>query len=308
MRLGESGGNRNIEAISTGSLALDVALGVGGLPKGRIVEIFGAEAAGKSTLAISTVAQAQKQGGTCAYVDVEHALDPIYAEIIGVNVDDLLISQPDSAEAALEVVDQLVRTASLDVIVLDSVAALVPASELDGEMGKTQIGVQARLMSQALRKLTGVVSKTNTVCIFINQLREKIGVVFGSPETTPGGRALKYYSSVRIDMRRRETLKDGDRPIGAKVRMRVVKNKVAPPFRFAEMEIMFGTGIDADGDVVDLATEHGVIERKGAYYYLNGDRMGQGREQAKGYLKEHPEVRDRLSGLVRDAAMPRRTG
>ena len=302
MRLGEKPKNLEIKAISTGSLALDVALGIGGVPRGRVTEIFGAEAAGKSSLAMSTVAQAQKAGGTCAYVDVEHALDPNYARILGVDIENLIISQPDSAESALEVVDQLVRTGALDIVVLDSVAALVPSSELDGNMGSFRIGEQARLMSQALRKLTGGVSKTNTACIFINQLRVKVGTFYGNPEVTSGGNALKYYASVRIDLRRREILKLQDKPIGSRIRARVVKNKVAPPFKFAEMLLYFDSGIDVSGDILEVGEQYGVITRKGSYYYMNDQSIGRGKEQANTYLINNPETADFLVKLIRETA------
>lgn len=303
MRMSESEGDRNIASISTGSLALDIALGTGGLPRGRIIEIFGAESAGKSTLAMSTVAQAQKTGGTCAYVDVEHAMDPIYAKRIGVDIENLLISQPDSAEQALEIIEHLVRSGALDMVVLDSVAALVPTAEIEGDMGEFQIGAQARLMSQALRKLTGIIHKTDTVCIFINQLREKVGVVYGSPEVTPGGRALKFYSSVRLDMRRREALKHGKEITGSRVRVRVVKNKVAPPFRQAEIDIIFNEGISMESDLLELGAEHNVVEKRGAYYSYGDIRLGQGREAARYFLKEHTDTRDEIESSIRNVAL-----
>ena len=303
MRMSENDSFRNVEAISTGSLSLDLALGIGGLPRGRIIEIYGAESAGKSTLAMSTVAQAQKAGGVCAYVDVEHAMDPVYAKAIGIDIDSLLISQPDSAEQALEIIEHLVRSEALDMIVLDSVAALVPASEIRGEMGEFQVGAQARLMSQALRKLTGIVNKTKTVCIFINQLREKVGVIYGSPEVTPGGRALKFYSSVRLDMRRKESLKSGKDITGNRVRVRVVKNKVAPPFRQAEMDIIFNEGISTEGDLIELGVEHGILEKRGSFYSYGETRLGQGREAARVFLKEHPEMRDEIDTQVRDIVL-----
>ena len=303
MKLGEKDAIQDIGVISTGSLSLDVALGVGGMPRGRITEVFGAESAGKSTLAMSVTAQAQKLGGTCAYVDVEHAMDPVYAGVIGVDVDELIISQPDSAEMALEIVDKLVRTTAFDVVVLDSVAALVPSSELNGEMGNQRIGEQARLMSQALRKLTGVISKTNTVCIFINQLRSKVGVVYGSPEITSGGNALKYYASVRLDMRRRETLKEFDSPTGIKIRARVVKNKVAPPFRTAEIVTYFNSGIDILDDVIDLAIVHGMIDQRGAFYYMNDVQICRGKEKLKNYFKENVDQLDTLTAAVKEAAL-----
>lgn len=304
MRMSENHSFRNVEAISTGSLSLDIALGIGGLPRGRIIEIYGAESAGKSTLAMSTVAQAQKAGGECAYVDVEHAMDPVYAEAIGVDIDSLLISQPDSAEQALEIVEHLVRSSALDMVVLDSVAALVPASEIRGEMGEFQVGAQARLMSQALRKLTAIINKTNTVCIFINQLREKVGVVYGSPEVTPGGRALKFYSSVRLDMRRKESLKNGKEITGNRVRVRVVKNKVAPPFRQAEVDIIFNEGISMEGDLLELGVEHGILQKRGSFYSYGETRLGQGREASRIFLKEHPEMRDEVDAQVRTITLP----
>ena len=304
MRMSENDSFRNVEAISTGALSLDIALGIGGLPRGRIIEIYGAESAGKSTLAMSAVAQAQKAGGVCAYVDVEHAMDPVYAQAIGVDIDSLLISQPDSAEQALEIVEHLVRSSALDMVVLDSVAALVPASEIRGEMGEFQVGAQARLMSQALRKLTAIINKTKTVCIFINQLREKVGVIYGSPEVTPGGRALKFYSSVRLDMRRKESLKTGKEITGNRVRVRVVKNKVAPPFRQAEVDIIFNEGISMEGDLLGLGVEHGVLEKRGSFYSYGETRLGQGREAARIFLKEHPEMRDEVDTQVRSIALP----
>lgn len=305
MRMSENDSFRNVEAISTGSLSLDIALGIGGLPRGRIIEIYGAESAGKSTLAMSTVAQAQKAGGVCAYVDVEHAMDPVYAEANGVDIDSLLISQPDSAEQALEIVEHLVRSSALDMVVLDSVAALVPASEIRGEMGEFQVGAQARLMSQALRKLTATINKTKTVCIFINQLREKVGVVYGSPEVTPGGRALKFYSSVRIDMRRKESLKNGKEITGNRVRVRVVKNKVAPPFRQAEVDIIFNEGISMEGDLLELGVEHGIVQKRGSFYSYGETRLGQGREASRIFLKEHPEMRDEVDAQVRSITLPK---
>ena len=300
----EEGADQNIAAVSTGSLSLDVALGIGGLPRGRVIEIYGAESAGKSTLALSTVAQAQKTGGTCAYVDVEHALDPVYAKAIGVDVPALLISQPDSAEQALEIVEYMVRSAALDVVVLDSVAALVPNAELEGDMGDSHPALQARLMSQAMRKLTGVIHKTDTVCIFINQLREKIGVVYGNPETQPGGRALKFYSSVRLDMRRKEVLKHGKEITGNRIRIRVVKNKVAPPFKQAEVDIVFSEGISMEGDLLELGVDNNVLEKRGSFYNYGETRLGQGRESARVFLREHPEIRDEIEDEVRRIALP----
>ena len=300
----EEGADQNVAAVSTGSLSLDVALGIGGLPRGRVSEIYGAESAGKSTLALSTVAQAQKAGGTCAYVDVEHALDPAYAKAIGVDVGSLLISQPDSAEQALEIVEYMVRSTALDVVVLDSVAALVPNAELEGDMGDSHPALQARLMSQAMRKLTGVIHKTDTVCIFINQLREKVGVVYGSPETQPGGRALKFFSSVRLDMRRKEVLKLGKEITGNRIRIRVVKNKVAPPFKQAEVDIVFSEGISMEGDLLELGVEHSVLEKRGSFYIYGETRLGQGRESARVFLRDHAEIRDEIEDEVRRLALP----
>ena len=308
MRMSENDAVRQVESIPTGSLSLDIALGIGGLPRGRIVEIYGAESAGKSTLAMSAVAQAQKAGGVCAYVDVEHAMDPLYAKAIGVDIESLLISQPDSAEQALEIIEHLVRSAALDMVVLDSVAALVPNSEIQGEMGEFQVGAQARLMSQALRKLTGIINKTKTVCIFINQLREKVGVIYGSPEVTPGGRALKFYSSVRLDMRRKESLKKGKEFTGNRVRVRVVKNKVAPPFRQAEIDIIFNEGLSMEGDLLELGVEHGILQKRGSFYAYGETRLGQGREAARYFLKDHPDMRDDIDAQVRSIALPQGNG
>jgi recombination protein RecA len=302
MRLSESTTDQHISAIPTGSIALDLALGIGGLPRGRIVEIFGAESAGKSTLALSTIAEAQRLGGTAAYVDVEHAMDPTYAKAIGVDVDKLLISQPDSAEQALEITDYLVRSGALDVVVVDSVAALVPSAELEGEMGDTHIGMQARLMSQALRKLTGTIHKTQTVAIFINQLREKVGVVFGSPEVTPGGRALKFYSSVRVDLRRVESIKVGQDVIGNRVRARVVKNKVAAPFRKAEIEILFKEGISKEGALLDLGVEMGIVKKSGSFFSYGEEKLGQGREAARMFLKQNTDLRDKIEREIRSSS------
>jgi recombination protein RecA len=289
MRLGEHG-NVGVAAIPTGALALDIALGIGGLPRGRVVEIFGPESSGKSTLAMHVVAEAQRNGGVCAYIDAEHAMDPVYASAIGVNVDDLLISQPDTGEQALEITDMLIRSGALDVVVIDSVAALVPRAEIEGEMGDTHVGLQARLMSQALRKLTANLNRSNTICLFINQLREKIGVMFGSPETTPGGRALKFYSSVRLDIRRIESIKDGAEITGNRTRVKVVKNKVAPPFKEAEFDILYGEGISRVGDIVDLGVECNVVDNSGAWFSYGSERIGQGRENAKQFLREHAET------------------
>ncbi|MFM8970928.1 MAG: recombinase RecA [Actinomycetota bacterium] len=304
MRMGEKEAMA-IEAISTGALPLDIALGVGGVPRGRVVEIFGPESSGKSTLAMHIVAEAQRNGGICAYVDAEHALDPVYAAAIGVDTDNLLISQPDTGEQALEIVDMLVRSSAIDVIVIDSVAALTPRAEIEGEMGDSHVGLQARLMSQALRKLTANLNKSNTIAIFINQLREKIGVMFGSPETTPGGRALKFYSSVRLDIRRIESIKDGAEVVGARTRVKVVKNKVAPPFRQAEFDITYGKGISREGAVLDLAVELGIAKKSGAWFTYDGEQLGQGRENSKQFLIENPDVMMQMAERVREKAMAR---
>ena len=293
-----------IESVPTGALALDLALGIGGLPRGRITEIYGPESSGKTTLATHVVAEAQRNGGTCAYIDAEHAMDPVYAKAIGVDIDELLISQPDTGEQALEITDMLIRSGALDVVVIDSVAALTPRAEIEGEMGDTHVGLQARLMSQALRKLTGNLNKSKTICIFINQLREKIGVMFGSPETTPGGRALKFYSSVRLDIRRIESIKDGVEVVGNRTRVKVVKNKVSPPFKQAEFDIMYGTGISREGSVLDLAVEEAIVKKSGAWYTYDGEQLGQGRENAKKYLTENPEVMVEISDRVWKAVMP----
>jgi recombination protein RecA len=298
MRMGEKT-SMGIESIQTGALSLDLALGVGGLPRGRVVEIFGPESSGKSTLAMHVVAEAQRNGGICAYIDAEHAMDPVYASAIGVDIDQLLISQPDTGEQALEIVDMLVRSGAVDVVVIDSVAALTPRAEIEGEMGDTHVGLQARLMSQALRKLTANLSRTNTIAIFINQLREKIGVMFGSPETTPGGRALKFYSSVRLDIRRIESIKDGAEIVGNRTRVKVVKNKVAPPFRQAEFDIMYGKGISREGTLLDIAVDMGIIKKSGAWFTYEGEQLGQGRENAKGFLSENPEIMVEVSEKVR---------
>ncbi len=285
-------------AIPTGALSLDLALGIGGVPRGRIVEIFGPESSGKTTLALHIVAEAQRNGGVAAFIDAEHALDPVYAKALGVDVDELLISQPDTGEQALEIADMLIRSGALDVVVIDSVAALVPRAEIEGEMGDTHVGLQARLMSQALRKLAGTINRSDTTALFINQLREKIGVMFGSPEVTPGGRALKFYSSTRIDVRRIETIKDGQEAIGNRVRAKIVKNKVAPPFRLAEFDIMFGEGISREGSLLDVAVEHDVVRKSGAWYTYEDDQLGQGRENAKRFLRENPEVAMQLQAQV----------
>jgi recombination protein RecA len=298
MKLGEHG-NVGIAAIPTGALALDLALGIGGLPRGRVVEIFGPESSGKSTLAMHVVAEAQRNGGVCAYIDAEHAMDPVYASAIGVNVDELYISQPDTGEQALEIADMLIRSSALDVIVIDSVAALVPRAEIEGEMGASHVGLQARLMSQALRKLTANLNKSRTICIFINQLREKIGVMFGSPETTPGGRALKFYSSVRLDIRRVESIKDGAEITGNRTRVKVVKNKVSPPFKMAEFDIMYGHGISREGSLLDVATDLGIIKKSGAWFTYEGEQLGQGRENAKQFLAENVDLMLQISEKVK---------
>ncbi len=299
MRMGENL-HMNIESIPTGALALDMALGIGGLPRGRIVEVYGPESSGKSTLAMHVVAEAQRNGGVCAYIDAEHAMDPVYARAIGVNVDDLLISQPDTGEQALEICDMLIRSGALDVIVIDSVAALTPRAEIEGDMGDSHMGLQARLMSQALRKLTGGLSKSNTVAIFINQLREKIGVVYGSPEVTPGGRALKFYSSVRLDIRRIESIKDGTDVVGNRTRVKVVKNKCAAPFKQAEFDIMYGQGISREGSVLDVAVELGFVKKAGSWFTYEGEQMGQGRENVKVFLKENPQTMAEIDERVRE--------
>jgi recombination protein RecA len=291
-----------VETISTGSLGLDIALGVGGLPKGRVVEVYGPESSGKTTLALQTVAEAQKTGGVCGFIDAEHALDPAYARKLGVNLDDLLISQPDNGEQALEIADALIRSGSVDVLVIDSVAALTPKAEIEGEMGESRPGLQARLMSQALRKLTGSISRTKTMVIFINQIRMKIGVMYGSPETTTGGNALKFYASVRLDIRRISTLKDRDEPIGNQVRVKVVKNKVAPPFKQVEFDIMFGEGISKMGELIDLGVKANVVEKSGAWFSYDSQRLGQGRENAKTFLKDNPEIAAEIEGRIRQNA------
>ena len=301
MRMGDDGFIEKIESIPTGSISLDLGLGIGGVPKGRVIEIFGAESAGKSTLALSIIAESQKQGGTAAFIDVEHALEPVYTKAIGVNINDLLISQPDSAEQALEITDYLVRSGAIDVIVIDSVAALVPNVELEGHMGDMQIGLQARLMSQALRKLTGTISKTKTVAIFINQLREKVGVVFGNPEVTPGGRALKFYSSVRIDLRRIEPIKMGTELIGNRIRARIVKNKVAPPFKKAEIDILFSEGISNEGCLLDLGVEKGILTKNGSFYSFDKVKLGHGREASRTFLKNNPEISSKIDQLIRQS-------
>jgi recombination protein RecA len=308
MRLGQKGGLQQADAISTGSISIDYALGIGGFPRGRVVEVFGPESSGKTTLTLQVIAEAQRAGGMAAFVDAEHALDAEYAKKLGVDIDNLLVSQPDNGEQALEIVEVLVRSNSVDVVVVDSVAALVPRAEIEGEMGDAQVGLQARLMSQALRKLTGAVSKSKTCLVFINQLREKIGVMFGSPETTTGGRALKFYSSVRIDIRRIGAIKDGETVVGGRTRVKIVKNKMAPPFREAEVDMMYGEGVSREGDLIDLAVERKIIDKSGAWFSFAGERLGQGRENVKIFLKEHIDLRQSIEekvrrelGLVREA-------
>jgi len=300
MRLGEDGNRFMVEAIPTGALSLDAALGIGGLPKGRVVEIFGPESSGKTTVALHVIAEAQKRGGIAAFIDAEHALDPTYARNLGVNTDELLISQPDTGEQALEIAEMLVRSGALDVVVVDSVAALVPRTEIEGEMGEAHVGLQARLMSQALRKLAGTISKSNTIAIFINQLREKIGVMFGNPETTPGGNALKFYASVRLDIRRIESIKSGTDIVGNRVRVKVVKNKIAPPFRVAEFDIMYGQGISTEGTILDLAVEKGLVRKSGSWYTYGDEQLGQGRENAKAFLRENPDLLGELEVKLRE--------
>jgi recombination protein RecA len=304
MRLGDSTAARDIEAVSTGSLGLDIALGIGGLPKGRVVEIYGPESSGKTTLTLQVVAEIQKQGGTAAFVDAEHALDPLYAGKVGVNVEDLLISQPDTGEQALEITDMLVRSGAVDIVVIDSVAALTPKAEIEGEMGDTHVGLQARLMSQALRKLTANIKRTNCLVIFINQIRMKIGVMFGSPETTTGGNALKFYSSVRLDIRRIGAIKKGDEVLGNETRVKVVKNKVAPPFRKAEFEILYGHGISREGEIIDLGVQENIVEKSGSWYSYNGDRVGQGKENARDFLIENPDIAVEIEQKIRARLLP----
>ncbi len=300
MKLGDSANNMNVEVIPTGSLSLDIALGLGGVPKGRIVEIYGPESSGKTTVALHMVAEVQKQGGIAAFIDAEHALDPVYAKNIGVDIDNLYISQPDNGEQALEITETMVRSGAVDIVIVDSVAALVPKAEIDGEMGDSHVGLQARLMSQALRKLTAVVNKNDCIIIFINQLREKVGVMFGNPETTTGGRALKFYASVRLDVRRIEALKQGGEVIGNRTRIKVVKNKVAPPFKEAEFDIMFGQGISTEGDVLDLAVNCNIVNKSGAWFAYKDEKIGQGRENAKGYLRDNPAVLEEITKKVRE--------
>ena len=304
MRLGDFEA-QNIEVIPTGCLPLDVALGVGGIPRGRIIEIYGPESSGKTTVSLHIVAEAQKMGGTAAFIDAEHALDPNYAARLGVDIKNLYVSQPDNGEQGLEIAESLVRSGSIDIIVIDSVAALTPKAEIDGEMGDSHVGLQARLMSQALRKLAGITNKTKTCVVFINQLREKVGIMFGNPETTPGGKALKFYSSVRLDVRKGEVIKDGDQAIGAKTKVKVVKNKVAPPFKTAEFEIVFGMGISQEGCTLDMAVEMDIIQKSGAWFSYNGEKIGQGKENAKRYLMEHPEFYEEVVAKVREALLPK---
>lgn len=299
MKLGDDNARMDIDAISTGSMSLDLATGIGGVPKGRIIEVYGPESSGKTTLTLHMIAEAQKDGGRAAFIDAEHALDPEYAKNLGVNVDELLVSQPDTGEQALEICEMLVRSGALDIVVVDSVAALVPKAEIQGEMGDSHVGLQARLMSQALRKLAGIINKSNTAVIFINQLREKVGVMFGNPETTTGGRALKFYASMRFDVRRVESIKAGDEFLGNRTRVKIVKNKVAPPFKQAEFDIMYGQGISREGDVLDCAVEAKIIEKAGSWYSFEGDRIGQGRENVKNYMAEHPEMMQKVEDLIR---------
>ena len=300
MRLGEASAKMNVETIPTGALSLDIALGVGGIPRGRVIEIYGPESSGKTTVALHMIAEAQKMGGYAAFIDAEHALDPEYARRLGVDVDNLLISQPDNGEQALEICDALVRSGAIDIVVIDSVAALVPRAEIEGEMGDSHVGLQARLMSQALRKLTGIISKSKCATIFINQIREKVGVMFGNPETTTGGRALKFYSTIRMEVRRIETIKNGNEMIGSRTRVKVVKNKVAPPFKQAEFDIMYGTGISKEGCLVDLGVEYDLIQKSGAWFSYGDTRIGQGREKAKDFLRENPDVAAEIEGKIRD--------
>ncbi len=303
MKLGDQPAIK-IDAISTSSISLDLALGIGGIPKGRIIEVYGPESSGKTTVALHMVAQAQKSGGVAAFIDAEHALDPVYAKALGVDIDQLIVSQPDTGEQALEITEALVRSSAIDIVVVDSVAALVPKAEIEGEMGDSHVGLQARLMSQALRKLAGAINKSNTATVFINQLREKVGVMFGNPEVTSGGRALKYYSSVRLDVRRVETLKSGQDMIGNRTRVKVVKNKVAPPFKIAEFDIMYGKGISREGDILDLAVKEEIVKKAGAWYSYKGEKIGQGRDNSKNYLIQNPEITNEIEALVREAFIP----
>ncbi|WP_369158738.1 recombinase RecA [Candidatus Thiodiazotropha sp. LNASS1] len=304
MRMGDTSAVRNIDAISTGSLSLDIALGIGGLPKGRVVEIYGPESSGKTTLTLQVVAEAQKMGGTAAFIDAEHALDPQYAEKLGVNVDELLVSQPDTGEQALEITDMLVRSGAVDLVVIDSVAALTPKAEIEGDMGDSHVGLQARLMSQALRKLTANIKRTNCLVIFINQIRMKIGVMFGNPETTTGGNALKFYSSVRLDIRRTGAIKKGDEVVGNDTRVKVVKNKVAPPFKQVQFEIIYGEGISHEGEIIELGVQRGIIDKSGAWYSYNGDRIGQGKENVRNFLKENPDISEAIESRIREELLP----
>ncbi len=306
MRMGDVSAVKDVDVISTGSLTLDIALGIGGLPAGRIVEIYGPESSGKTTLALQAIAECQKKGGTAAFIDAEHALDPVYAEKLGVNVDDLLVSQPDTGEQALEITDMLVRSGAVDLVVVDSVAALTPKAEIEGEMGDSHVGLQARLMSQALRKLTGNIKRSNTLVIFINQIRMKIGVMFGNPETTTGGNALKFYASVRMDIRRVGAVKKGDEVVGNQTRVKVVKNKMAPPFKQAEFEIMYGEGTSREGEILDLGVAEGIVEKSGAWYSYQGERIGQGKENARQFLREHPEMAEEIEQAIRARLLPQR--
>ncbi|MGE0810692.1 MAG: recombinase RecA [Immundisolibacter sp.] len=306
MRLGDPGAVRDVEAISTGSLNLDIALGIGGLPRGRIIEIYGPESSGKTTIALQTIAQVQRNGGTAAFVDAEHALDPTYAEKLGINIADLLVSQPDTGEQALEIVDMLVRSGAVDLVVVDSVAALTPRAEIEGEMGDSHVGLQARLMSQALRKLTGSISRSNTTVIFINQIRMKIGVMFGSPETTTGGNALKFYASVRLDIRRVGAIKKGDEVVGNETRVKVVKNKVSPPFKTADFDILYGVGVSREGEIIDLGVNLGLVEKSGAWYSYNGERIGQGRDNTREFLRANPDMADAIDAQIRAKMLPAR--
>jgi recombination protein RecA len=308
MRLGDAGENYDVESVSTGSLGLDIALGIGGLPRGRVVEIYGPESSGKTTLTLQVIAEAQRVGGTAAFVDAEHALDPVYAAKLGVNVQELLVSQPDTGEQALEITDMLVRSGAVDIVVVDSVAALTPKAEIEGEMGDAHVGLQARLMSQALRKLTGNIKRSNTIVIFINQIRMKIGVMFGNPETTTGGNALKFYASVRLDIRRIGALKNGEEVIGNQTRVKVVKNKVAPPFREAEFEILYGAGISRNGEVIDIGVAQGFVEKSGSWFSYNGERIGQGKENARTFLDQHPEIAQEIEGRIREKLLPAKKG
>lgn len=299
MKLGEST-THNVSTVSSGSLSLDIALGIGGYPRGRVIEIYGPESSGKTTVSLHAIAEVQASGGTAAFIDAEHALDPVYAKALGVNLDELLLSQPDTGEQALEIAEALVRSGAVDIVVIDSVAALVPKAEIEGEMGDSHVGLQARLMSQALRKLSGAINKSNTIAVFINQIREKVGVMFGNPEVTPGGRALKFYSSVRLEVRRAEALKSGNDIIGNRTKIKVVKNKVAPPFRTAEVDIMYGQGISREGEIVDLAADLDIIQKAGSWYSYNNERVGQGRENAKQFMREHEDIRNEIAGKVRE--------